>query len=73
MDQKLLAQIDAFIEANRDAIIEDIRALVAIDSVQTAPQPGAPCGPGAQAARDNTLEIAARLGFETKNCEDSIG
>ena len=73
MDQKLLAQIDAFIEANRDAIIEDIRALVAIDSVQTAPQPGAPFGPGAKAALEKTLEIAARLGFETKNCEDYIG
>ena len=43
----LLKKIDAFIEANKEAIVKDIAALVAVDSVQAAPAPGAPFGEGA--------------------------
>lgn len=73
MDQKLVARIDAFVEENRSAILEDIRALVAINSVEETPAPSAPFGPGPKAALEKTLEIADRMGFETRNCENYIG
>lgn len=73
MDPTLSARIDGFISANRQAILDDIAALVAVDSVQSAPAPDAPFGPGPRQALDTTLAIAARLGLQTKNCENYIG
>ena len=66
-------RIDQFIAQNKEAIVEDIRQLIAIDSVQTAAQPGAPFGPGARDALLKTLEIADRMGLATHNCENYIG
>ena len=40
------ASIDAFVEENRDNILRDITRLVAVPSVEGAPEPGAPFGPG---------------------------
>ena len=73
MEKELLQKVDAFIEANKQAIVDDIAALVAVDSVQSAPAPGAPFGKGAKRALEVTLEIAERLGLATRNCEDYIG
>lgn len=73
MDKNLTAKIDAFIAANRSAILKDIAALVAINSVQTAAEPEAPFGPGVKAALEKTLEIAGRLGLATRNCENRLG
>lgn len=44
MEQKILEKIDAC----KDQMLEDIRSLVKIDSVETAAAPGAPFGPGVQ-------------------------
>ena len=63
MEKELLQKVDAFIEANKQAIVDDIAALVAVDSVQSAPAPGAPFGKGAKRALEVTLEIAERLGL----------
>ena len=41
MDQALNQKIDAFIAANKEQILEDIAALVAINSVEGTP-PSAP-------------------------------
>lgn len=73
MDQALNQKIDRFIEANKEQILADIAALVAIDSVEGQPQPGAPFGPGPKAALEKTLELAAGMGLVTRNCEDYIG
>ena len=73
MDQALNQRVDAFIEQNREQILKDIAALVAIDSVESAPAEGAPFGPGAKAALDKTLEIAAGMGLATRNCENYLG
>ena len=40
------ASIDAFVEENRDNILRDITRLVTVPSVEGAPEPGAPFGPG---------------------------
>ncbi len=73
MEKELLQKVDAFIEANKQAILDDIAALVAVDSVQSAPAPDAPFGEGAKRALEVTLEIAERMGLTTRNCENYIG
>ena len=60
MDQALNQKIDAFIAANKEQILEDIAALVAIDSVEGTPTEEAPFGEGPRAALDKTLELTAR-------------
>ena len=73
MDQALNQKIDAFIAANKEKILQDIAALVAINSVEGEPAEGAPYGVGPRAALDKTLELAAGMGFATRNCENHIG
>ena len=73
MDQALNQKIDAFIAANKDRWLKDIETLVSINSVESAPAEGAPYGLGARAALDKTLELAAEMGFATRNCENHIG
>ena len=73
MDQALNQKIDAFIAANKEQWLKDIEALVSINSVESTPAEGAPFGQGARAALDKTLELAAGMGFATRNCENYIG
>ncbi len=73
MQQACFASIDAFAEQNREAILRDITRLVAVPSVEGAPAPGAPFGPGPRAALDKALEIAADLGLATHNAGGYIG
>ena len=67
------ASIDAFVEENRDNILRDITRLVAVPSVEGAPEPGAPFGPGPKAALAKALEIADELGLDTFNADSYIG
>lgn len=74
MDEtRFLQEVDAFIEQNKEAFLADLGALVAVNSVQGEPQPGAPFGPGPKQALDTALAIAGRMGFATHNCEGYIG
>ena len=73
MDQALNQKIDAFIAKNKEQLLKDIAALVAINSVEGTPEEGAPFGAGPRAALDKTLELAAGMGFATRNCENYIG
>lgn len=73
MNDSRWASIDAFAEANRDAILRDITRICAVPSVEGAPEPGAPFGKGPRAALDKGLEIAAELGLDTHNAEGYIG
>ena len=73
MNQELNQKIDAFIEANRAQLLDDIAALVAVNSVESAPAEGAPFGAGARKALDTTLAIAERMGLAAHNCEGYIG
>ena len=73
MDQALNQKIDAYITQNKDQLLKDIAALVAINSVEGTPEEGAPFGKGPRAALDKTLELAAGMGFATRNCENYIG
>ncbi len=73
MDEKLLENIDSFIDENYDDILRDIAALVAVNSVQGEPEPEAPFGIGPAAALKTALDMASRMGLETRNCENMIG
>ena len=73
MDQGLNQKIDAYIAENKEQLLQDIAALVAIDSVEGTPEEGAPYGAGPRAALDKTLELAAGMGLATRNCENYMG
>ncbi len=73
MNDPRWASIDAFAEANRDAILRDVSRLCAVPSVEGIPEPGAPFGKGPRAALDKGLEIAAELGLDTHNADGYIG
>ena len=73
MKEELRRDIEKFAEENREAIFRDIARLVAIDSVRTAPEDGAPFGKGPRDALELGLRIAGELGLETVNCGGMIG
>ena len=73
MDQKLMSAVEAYVEANRENIVRDIKRLVDIPSVEGEPAPGAPFGPGPKAALEEGLKLAAEMGLATRNCEDHMG
>ena len=66
--------VKEFIAANKDALISDIGRLVAINSVKSDPEEGAPFGAGVHKVELETMKIAEELGFEeVRDCEGYIG
>lgn len=66
-------EIFAAVEARADELIEAIRDIVRVRSVQEDPEPGAPFGPGVRRALDATLERCQDLGFKTVDCDGYLG
>ena len=73
IDAAFRAQVQKFVQENKENIIQDIKDLVAIKSVAGEPAEGMPFGPGPKAALDKGLEIAARLGLKTVNVDNYVG
>ncbi len=75
VDEQLKARVDAFVDEVWEDVVEDIRALVQIESVEDLDhaEPGKPWGPKPYEALAKGLEIAARLGLEAHNCDGYIG
>ncbi len=73
MNEELRKDLERFVRENETAIFRDIARLVAINSVEGEPEPGAPFGPGPKAALEKGLEIARELGLQAVNCADRIG
>lgn len=73
MNEELRRDIDKFAEDNREGILRDIARLVAINSVEGEPEPGAPFGAGPAAAMKLALEISRELGLETRDFEGRMG
>ena len=67
------ASVDAFVAANRENVIRDIKRLVDVPSVEGPAEPGKPFGPGPAAALAEGLAIAGEMGLATHNCENYIG
>ena len=74
MTKEILSRsIDAFISRNKEAIIQDIGTLVAIESVRSEPAEGAPYGVGPRAALDAICAMAERMGLPSGNYGDRVG
>jgi len=74
-DEELKAKAQSFVDEVWEDVIADIRSLVRIDSVEdpTTAGPGQPWGEGPCQAMARGLEIAARLGLESHDCDGYIG
>lgn len=74
-DEQLMKQVDAYVDEVWEDVVEDIRALVKIESVEdkAAAEPGKPWGPKSYEALAKGLEIAERLGLDAHDCEGYIG
>ncbi len=72
---ELTAKIDEYLEQNWGTVVDDIRTLVEIPSVEEPElaAPGKPFGPGPAAALEKALDIAADMGFETANVDGFMG
>lgn len=73
MDKEIRKQLEAWIDAHFDELVEDIRRLVRIPSVATYNEEGYPFGKGCKDALDEVLAMGRRYGFETHNYEDHCG
>lgn len=69
MEQKILEKVESL----REQMLEDIRELVRIDSVETEAQPDAPFGEGVKKALQKALKMGERLGFRTVNLNNYMG
>ena len=68
-----LASIDKYIEANFPQMLEDLRSLIEIESVQGQAAPGAPYGVEVRRALDRALEIAQGMGFAACDGDGHVG
>ncbi len=66
-------QIDAYFADQEKTLVEAVSRLVAIDSVEGEPAPGAPFGPGPAAALREALAIAEEWGLAARNHEGYVG
>ena len=71
--KELRAAVDAFVAANEENVVRDIKRLVDINSVEGTPEPGKPFGAGPAAALDEALKMAAEMGLSPNNCEGYMG
>ena len=74
-EEELKAKAEAFVNDVWEDVVEDIRSLVKIESVEdlSTAGPGEPWGHGPFLAMSKGLEIAARLGLEPHDCDGYIG
>ncbi|MBR2683250.1 MAG: Sapep family Mn(2+)-dependent dipeptidase, partial [Atopobiaceae bacterium] len=74
-DETFKAEVDAFVDEVWEDVVDDIRSLVRIESVEDldAAEPGKPWGPAAFEALEQGLAIAQRLGLDAHNCEGYLG
>ena len=70
-----LKTIDSWIESHWDEFLTDLKTLVSINSVEdkSSAKEGAPWGEGPAKALNCAIDIARKLGFETKNIDGAVG
>ncbi len=66
-------QIEAWFAGKEKILVDAVKKLVSIDSVEGPAQPGKPFGPGPAAALDAALEIAREWGLIVQNHEGYVG
>ena len=67
MDSNLRMLLDSFVAENRDKMLEDLKALVKIDSTKGEPTEGAPLGEGVKKCLAEVDALFEKNGFSTEN------
>jgi succinyl-diaminopimelate desuccinylase len=70
---KTLRDISQIIEYKKNELLENLRHLVAIESVEGTPGPGKPFGEAVHEALESVLDLAKKMGFETCNHDGYVG
>lgn len=65
--------LDAYIERNREAIIESVQDLISIPSVKGEAVEGRPLGNGPGKALEHVLDLGKKLGFKVRNVDGYAG
>ena len=65
-------KISSYVEAHREELLEDIRALVAIRSDRQDPKPGRPFGDGPVEALNLAMELGKKYGFKVTDYNDVV-
>lgn len=68
-----IARLHAWIDAHQDEIVESLRGVLRIPSVEGPAEPGAPFGAVVRQALDYTLQLSARLAFRTRDVDGYAG
>ncbi len=68
-----IEKVISWLDAHRDAMVEDLMSLLAIDSVRGESEEKMPFGPGPAAALDFCLKLGEKQGFRTENMEGYVG
>lgn len=66
------SQLDAYLEAQLPKLLQDLKALVAINTERTAPKAGMPFGEGNAQCAQAGMELLHRLGMEAKNYDNYV-
>ena len=66
-------KIEAWAEAHREEMLEDIKRLIRIRSDREDPLPGKPFGDGPAKALEEALKMAEGYGFHVKNYDNYVG
>ena len=66
-------RINAYFEAHRRDLVENICRLVRIESVKGPAEENKPFGPGPAAALMEALQMAEQMGFSVKNYDGYVG
>ena len=72
-NEEMIQKIKKEVKKIQPELIETIRELVSIYSIQMEPEENAPFGKGPAEALNKALEISERLGFNTVNIDNKIG
>ncbi|MBQ1826558.1 MAG: Sapep family Mn(2+)-dependent dipeptidase, partial [Erysipelotrichaceae bacterium] len=73
MNQKIIDELNSYIDANRDNITADLAALASIESVSLDGDPVKPFGPGCIRVMDAMLAKGEAEGFKPHNYEYYVG
>ncbi len=65
--------MEKFIEKNKDDLVEIVREILKIKSVEDKPEESAPFGLGVKLALDYALTVGDEMGFKTKNLDGYAG
>ena len=72
MNTDVIKEIDAMIEASREALAADTIKLVNIKSVKSDPLPNAPFGAGTKQVLDHMLDAGQKTGFYTEDYQVGV-